>query len=206
MSRPTGLAFALTLWVTLGCVVAACGGSGAGSSTATSTTPPVASSTAAAPLSSQTVATPRTPRTIRSFDLASDANVQQLVRETGGEFVPGEVIYADLTGDGDDEAIVPIDSGGTAGTIAYIVLTGGPDGTIALLRHLPNPDVPGVSVRVEGRKLIETMPVYGQDDPNCCPSKLRVTEYRWDGTTLGQDSMRIIDNPAGGPKPTSPPG
>lgn len=142
---------------------------------------------------------------IRAVALDDVADVQSLVDETNGRFVQQDVIYADLTGDGADEAVVPISTGGTLGHLAFIVLAAeGDDGTRTLLRERPARTL-GLEVAVEGEDLVITEPVPGPDDPECCPSQLRVTTYAWDGTALEQASQETIPNPDGGAKPTTAP-
>ena len=96
--------------------IAGCGGGGGGA-----TKTPSASRSPAA--TSSSVATATTPSLgIRELDLSKVDDVTAIVASTGGQFVQTSVIYADLTGDGVDEAIVPISSGGTMGDVAFLVL------------------------------------------------------------------------------------
>ena len=162
------------------------------STTAASTPAPVETSTAAP-----------TGGDIRSLDLEHTAPVQREIAATGGEYVQTSVIYDDLTGDGVDEAVVPIASGGTLGDLAYIVLSSGASGVIQLLASAPDPESGGgLAVAVVNGKLVETRPIYGPTDPNCCPSQLRTTVYAWDGSKLSQESTSTAPNPAGGVKST----
>ncbi len=45
---------------------------------------------------------------------------------------PDQINYADLTGDGRDEALLAVDSGGTAGTNGVLVFSGGPSGPVLI--------------------------------------------------------------------------
>jgi hypothetical protein len=136
------------------------------------------------------------------MDLGAVADVRSVIAATGGAYLQSEVTYADLTGDGVDEAIVRIDSGGTMGDIAFLVLT--PDGaaTKTLLKQTPSGDSAGLVVAVEGGQLVMTQPVYGPDDPNCCPTSLKKTTFMWNGTALVVDSIRTEANSRGGSKVT----
>src|SRR3989304_5033614 len=59
---------------------------------------------------------------IRQVDLSQVEAVRKLIDRLGaGEVVPAEVLFADLTEDGREEAVVPIFSGGTGGHLAYAV-------------------------------------------------------------------------------------
>jgi hypothetical protein len=161
-------------------LIGACG-SGAGEEGAPSPTP-------------SPVATAETYEDIQDVDFARAPEVKDLLAG-GGEILPETVVYADLTDDGQDEAVVPISSGGTAGDIAFAVFTLH-DGVLdELLARAPGQ----VAVAVEDGQLIETQPIYGPNDPNCCPSQLKNIYYRWDGHALVVDYEETIDQPQ--PKP-----
>jgi hypothetical protein len=130
---------------------------------------------------------------IRLVNFNTDPAVQNVMRQLGsGEVAVPDVLFADLTGDGADEAIVPISSAGTVGNIAYVVLTpkqGLPGETRAILtRRLERGSAGGLNMAVDtsgGRPLlVETAAEYGAEDPLCCPSMLRRTTFRWDGYQL----------------------
>ena len=136
---------------------------------------------------------------IRAIDLQRTAPVQKLVADSGGEVDTSRIIYADVTGDGVEEAVVPISSGGTMGDVAYIVLTtNGSAGVEELLTSAPSQaNEGGVVVSVADGKLVEMRPVYAAEDPNCCPSSFRRTIFAWDGARLAQQSSDIVSNPEG---------
>jgi hypothetical protein len=142
---------------------------------------------------------------IREIDLAKVADVEAVLAGTGGEYLPASVIYADLTEDGSDEAIVPISSGGTMGDVAFLVLTPDGDGTATLLKELPLNQEGGLSVAIADGQLVMTQALYGPEDPNCCPSMLRKTTYVWNGTSLAVQTVKTEVNPAGGGKTTPVP-
>ncbi len=150
-----------------------------------------------------TAANTQSSASIRTEDLEHSAPVQQALSATGGEYMQSEVIYGDLTGDGAEEAVVPISSGGTLGDIAYVVLTPSVAGVTQIFASPQDAQSEGgVSVSVEGGKLVETRPVYGPTDPNCCPSQLKTTTYAWDGSKFAQESTSTSPSPAGGVKST----
>lgn len=179
-------------------IVGACRSSSSGNKTPTAAASPTAVASAAA-----SPAPARTPSgEIRAVDLQAVADVKQALADTGGQFEQVRVIYADLTGGGQEDAVIPIASGGTLGDLAFLVLApaaGG--GTTTLLRVTPK-EGRGLAVAVEGGKLVMTEPVPGPDDPECCPSQLRKTTYAWNGTALVVDSVKTEANPAGGAKRT----
>lgn len=179
--------------------LSACGGGSSSSKTAT----PAAGSTPNASAAANTpVAQGTVDMRIRSVDLAQTEPVKQLISATGGQFVATSVIYADLTKDNIEDAVVPISSGGTMGNVAYVVLTPDGNGVKALPLEKGTTSSGGVAVSVEGGNLIDTRPVFGPNDPNCCPSQLKKTTYAWDGSKLAQVSSETIDNPSGGVKGT----
>lgn len=114
--------------------------------------------------------------------LLGDPGVSSRVKATirNGGFHAGvdRLIYADLTGDGRAETVVTIFSGGTAGDIAFYVLTGEGSGLHAI--KTSNQEYK-IGVRIVRGKLQVTRPLYGATDPNCCPEHLEITTYRYDG-------------------------
>jgi hypothetical protein len=188
------LAALITASLALG-TFAACDGDGGGDETPTR---PPSTATAAATTASE----PTPSGEIRERDLENDPAVQQLIEDTGGEYVQENVIYSDLSDDGIDDAAVPIASGGTLGNIAFVVLTPTEDGTIVLLQEQPSG---GFALNVVDAKLIMIEPVFGPDDPECCPSMLRQTTYGWNGTALALEDVETLPNPGGQVKPTASP-
>ncbi len=143
---------------------------------------------------------PRTPSSeIRSLDLEGADAVQALLDATGGTYVQDSVLYADLTDDGAEEAVVPVSSGGTLGDVAFIVLVLGDDDIEALLTVTADGGR-GVSVSIEDGKVIAIEPAPGADDPECCPSQLFRRVYAWDGSALKLESGGVFDNPDIGDK------
>lgn len=106
--------------------------------------------------------------------------------------VDGEVLYADLDDDGEDEAVVHAQcaygANGVQDTVQVWSLNGrlpmlidtitGPPEDVADDSSLP----PAVQdVAVDGDELLITFTHYGDDDPNCCPSSQTVVTYALDG-------------------------
>ena len=196
MHRPAALALAIVALSAMAAASAGCGGGG--SKTATPTRSPSGSVTALA--TSGATATPSLG--IRTLDLSNVADVRSVAASTGGQYVQTSVLYADLTRDGVDEAVVPISSGGTLGDVAFLVLTPAGDGTRTLLKETPAGGSGGLAVSVVDGRIVMTQPVYGPDDPQCCPGTLRKTTYAWDGATFAVESVKMEVNPAGGGKKT----
>jgi hypothetical protein len=134
---------------------------------------------------------------IQEVDFSQVPAVQGLMAESGGSLLPEDIIFADLTGDGVDEAVVPISSGGSGGDIAYAVFgyRGGDLKELLVVK----PEAGRVTVSVEGGALVDTQPVYAPEDPLCCPSELRHTYYRWDGSELVVDHQATEKAPSAKP-------
>jgi hypothetical protein len=135
---------------------------------------------------------------IRSIDFSQDPATQDLLAKVGSGRVAQEaVLYADLTGDQKEEAIVPITSDGTLGNVAYIVLTMSSGKPKAILtRTMDRTAGSGLRMAVDGGKLKELVGVMGPSDPLCCPSELRTTTFRWDGTKLQVESETTAKQPS----------
>jgi hypothetical protein len=190
------LAALITASLALG-AFAGCDGDGGGDETPTR---PVPTST----VTGSVEPNPTPSGEIRERDLENDPAVQQLISDAGGEYVQENVIYADLSDDGVDDAVVPISSGGTLGNIAFVVLTPTQSGTIVLLQEEPMQSG-GIALNVVDGKLIMLEPVFGPDDPECCPSLLRRTTYGWNGAALALEDQETLPNPGGQVKPTVSP-
>jgi hypothetical protein len=107
--------------------------------------------------------------------------------------VDSDVAYGDLTGDGDDEAVVHVvcafGANGAEDTVHVWRLSGRRVVHVASLREPPasitGPLPPSVSdVAVDGDAVEVTWTHYAADDPNCCPSEQTVITYQLDGATL----------------------
>ncbi|HYM16849.1 MAG TPA: hypothetical protein VEZ14_14975 [Dehalococcoidia bacterium] len=172
------------------------------SSSSANKTPTAAAATASVTAAPAPTGSPLPRDAIRGIDVAAVADVKQLVASTSAHLDPARVIYADLTGAGQEDAIIPLASGGTLGDVAFVVLAPAPGGGTTTLLKLAPRDTRGLAVAVEGGKLVMTEPVPGPDDPLCCPSMLKKTTYAWDGTTLAVASAVNVRNPSGGAKGT----
>jgi hypothetical protein len=163
------------------------------------------SSTATATSVPSTPSSPPTPAVdIRELDLEQHEAVQALLDETGGVYVQSDVLYADVTGDGFDEATVPASSEGTLGYLGIVVLTPAGEEARELVTVLPETTGGFAFDEVEG-DLVVTRPVPGPDDPECCPSMLEQTTYAWNGAALAIESVEVVDNPDAGEKATPQP-
>lgn len=84
------------------------------------------------------------------------------------------VSYHDLTGDGREEAVVVVESGGTAGDIAvavYTLVDGAPE--LLWFQRL------GGRVEVRLGLVVTLEGVYEAGDPRCCPTRVWERAYGW---------------------------
>jgi hypothetical protein len=181
------IAFTLTLTFT------ACDGDGGDGDEPTPRTS-ATSDAGRTPTEEQTT-TPSEADAIRDVDLDDVDEVVAIQEETSGTFVQEDVIYADVTDDGVEEAIVPISSEGTLGDVGFVVLTpDDEDGARVLLREVP-PGGRGIAVTVEDGKIVTVESVPGPDDAECCPSMLQRTVYGWNGAALALETQTTEPNP-----------
>lgn len=140
----------------------------------------------------RTTPTPAPVASIRQVDFAAMPYAKQLVDAAGGGNVaPERTVFADITGDGSEDAIVIVESGGTAGDLGagvYRLIGGVPklERYIAAGGH--------IEVRL-GAVVVAQTGIYQGGDPQCCPSKLREVSWGWDGQQLAIRSDQVIDNP-----------
>lgn len=135
-------------------------------------------------------ATATAPPDIRQQDLTQQPGLREFLNSAGGEVLPAAIIYADLTRDGSEEAVVPVSSGGEGGDIAVFVLGYGPTGLEELLRVLPESRSLKASI-IDGALTI-TEPVFAPGDPLGCPIQLRETTYEWNGTELAVADEKTV--------------
>ena len=89
-----------------------------------------------------------------------------------------EVMFADLTGEGKDDAVVTVDSGGAAGVIAVYVFSAGTGKDLKVVYR--NQRLYRGAARINpGPALVYVLPVFKDGDELCCPSEYRETELKW---------------------------
>jgi hypothetical protein len=192
--------FGLVLVLVAGAALAGCRGGSGGKTTPTA---PTATATAGAGPS----ATPNlaTTQVIRGVALRGVGEVRAMEVQSGGARLDESlVIYADVTGDGNEEAVVPVTLGGKDSIMGFVVLMMDGKRAKGILSELPRDRRSRLALKVEGGKVIETQGVPGPDDPECCPGTLNVTTYAWNGSAMVVESVNTVPNPAGGVKGTPP--
>lgn len=92
----------------------------------------------------------------------------------------GDILFGDLDGDGGEEAVIPLNSGGTAGTVGVLVYRAG-EGGPRLTAARPSYKL---AARLDGDELVLLEAAYAGWEPNCCPSAWVETRYRLAGDAL----------------------
>ena len=130
---------------------------------------------------------------VQEIDLSKVPAVAAVAEATGGIVDTRGAQYGDLTGDGQDEALVAVTADGTFGNLAYFVvsLVDGSPKTIWQATADPG-SRNGLELRFSGAALVETVGVYGPEDPQCCPSLLQESVYAWDNGTFQLLDRQLI--------------
>ena len=110
-----------------------------------------------------------------------------------GGFVSRDVLFADLTGEGKDDAVVTVASGGSAGVIALYVFSAGSGKDLQIVYR--NQRLYRAAAQINpGPALVYLLPQYADGDELCCPSAYRQTELKWSAKQkrFGVASRRTI--------------
>jgi hypothetical protein len=147
-------------------------------------------------------------RTTLLGDGSTTNAIKRLLRDRGG-FVAPEIQFADLTGDGRQDAVVLVDTGGAAGAVAiYVFSTDGKAAGSALRAVYRSQQLYRASAEISAGTLIVRTPRFAEGDDLCCPSRIVERVYAWkDATkTLERRSTRELPGPADTTMPgTAPP-
>lgn len=137
-------------------------------------------------------------RTTILADSQTSSAIKKLLTTKAG-FVDPASQYGDLTGDGKADAVVRVDSGGAAGSVAVYVFTAEGSKAGKLRIAYRNQLLHRVTVRVDQGTLTLSRPVWAKGDEICCPAKLSLRDYLWDAkakTMRAHGPARVVD--AGG--------
>ena len=163
-------------------LVAACGDDELADPTSSSPTP--------APPSATASPTPSQISTLHEVDFSVVEIAGLLINAAGGgEVLRERVQFLDLTGDGVEEAVVVVESGGTLGDLGagvFALIDGQPE----LVQFIPTAG--RIEVRLGLVVAIEGVPSAG--DAQCCPSQLRETSYQWDGARFAVITEQVVPN------------
>jgi hypothetical protein len=121
-------------------------------------------------------------------DAGTSAGVKRLLTRKAG-FVDPRSGFLDVTGDGRQDALVLVTTGGAAGTVALYVFSthgqqagAGGDTKLKVLFRLQS--LYRATLRINGTTLSVLEPRYRAGDDLCCPKKLRERDYRFDAKRL----------------------
>ena len=92
------------------------------------------------------------------------------------------MLFGDLTGEGKEDAVVTVDSGGSAGIVAVYVFSAGSGKNLDVVYR--NQRLYRGQARMNpGPALVYGVPLYADGDELCCPAAYRETELKWNPKT-----------------------
>jgi hypothetical protein len=129
-------------------------------------------------------------------DPKTSSTIRKLLTSKAGYIDPSP-LFADLTGDGKSDAVVGVDDGGTAGTIAFYVLSadGSKNGSLKVVYH--NQALYRAWASLNGTVLTVSNPHWAAGDDLWAPKKIVQKTYLWKGSahTLVRTGTATIDGP-----------
>jgi hypothetical protein len=138
--------------------------------------------------------------TLLQRDAGTSAGVKRLLRTKAG-FVDPRSGFVDVTGDGRQDALVLVSTGGAAGDVAlYVFSTHGQAASdkqtqLKVLFRLQS--LYRATLRVSGTTISVTEPLYAPGEDLCCPAKVRTRDYGFDPAhrTFVRTDDRTLDAP-----------
>lgn len=107
-------------------------------------------------------------------------SIRTLLDDDGAGFVDRSIAFRDLTGDRKSDAIVRVNSGGAAGTVAvYVFSTDGAAKGAELRAIYRRQALRRAATRVSDGRLIITSARYAAGNELCCPAKQSEITLRW---------------------------
>lgn len=140
-----------------------------------------AAPTSAAPTQSQSVFTQKL-----LDDPATSAGIKRMLRSKQAIVDPRSG-FADVTGDGRQDALIFVSTGGAAGTVGlYVFSTHGQSSSDAtsLKVVFRLQTLNDASLRINGTTLSVLEPKWAKGDDLCCPANLRERDYAFDPKAL----------------------
>lgn len=123
-------------------------------------------------------------------DAKTSAGVKKMLR-TKTAIVDPRSGFVDVTGDGRQDALILVSTGGAAGAVALYVFsthgqqtTGDDEDQTSLKVVFRLQSLYGASLRISGTTLSVLEPRYSKGSDLCCPSKLRERDYLFDAKAL----------------------
>jgi hypothetical protein len=110
-----------------------------------------------------------------------------------GGYVLGAEAQRGTLKDGTNVIAVPLESGGSGGVFTQILFARRGAASYAYVGYISSGG--HLDVRVKGGNLVATLPYYGANDPNCCPSKMIVQTYAIAGGKLKQIAEKTVPTP-----------
>ncbi len=120
------------------------------------------------------------------------APIRDALRD-GSAFVDRGILFADLTGDDKEDAVVRVQTGGAAGAVAVYVFS--TDGAKSLRVKHRAQRLSQASVAVRDGTLSYRTAEYEEGDELCCPARLEEVALRWEDGEFVVDSRRVVDGP-----------
>jgi hypothetical protein len=118
-------------------------------------------------------------RTTLLEDARTTPGIKALLRDRGG-FVAPEIEFADLTGDERSDAVVLVDSGGSAGAVGlYVFSTHGKAADSPLRAVYRSQQLYRASAEIADGSLVVHTPRFMEGDDLCCPAKVVDRVYGW---------------------------
>jgi hypothetical protein len=120
-------------------------------------------------------------------DERTSSAIRRLLADRRGIVAP-QIAFTDLTGDGRSDAVVRVDTGGAAGTVAvYVFSTDGAPGDELRAVYRSQQLHRGV-IRAGRGALVVRTPEWEPGDDVCCPSMQRERTYTWSRAAM---AMRL---------------
>jgi hypothetical protein len=130
-------------------------------------------------------------------DKRTTAEVRQMLRTHSG-FVDPRSGFADVTGDGRQDALVLVTTGGAAGTVAlYVLSTHGQSGDTKLRAIFRLQRLHRATLRLRDTTVTVVQPRWKPGEDLCCPVKLRERDYAFAPArrTFVRKAERVVDGP-----------
>jgi hypothetical protein len=109
----------------------------------------------------------------------------------GGYPLQDAIVYLDLDGDNNVEAVIPLMSGGTAGVTAFLVYRSATDSSTGGPQFVTGGIGYKLQLTAQNGQLLAISALYSQGVPNCCPNAYDLVTYSLKGNKLVTVSERV---------------